>query len=101
MGDFQPYAWRRVSKFIIADLSGPSVPAELATILSQIKKPVLAFGKPYTLLADMTDYTSALRTINPDDTHLLPAVEAELPEMERLHYDRITLLAKRYSADGQ
>jgi uncharacterized protein YjbI with pentapeptide repeats len=89
-----------LSKFIIADLSGPSVPAELATLLSQIKKPVLAFGKPYALLSDMTDYTSALRTINPDDAHLLPALEAELPEMERLHNDRIASLAKRYSADG-
>ena len=90
-----------LSKFIIADLSGPSVPAELATILSQIKKPVLTFGKSYRLLADMMDYTSgALRTIKPDDAHLLPALEADLPEIERLHNDRIASLAKRYCADG-
>jgi Pentapeptide repeats (9 copies) len=39
-----------LSKFFVADLSGSSVPAELHSIFSQIKKPVLAFGNPYVLL---------------------------------------------------
>ena len=84
-----------LSKFVIVDLSGSSVPAELQAILIQIKKPVLAFGNPYALFPDLDDLTS-LRTIKGDDLSLLKEIEENLPEMEKLHAERVMKLAKRY-----
>jgi hypothetical protein len=49
-----------LSQFIIVDLSGGSVPAELQSILSQIKKPVLAFEAPYSMFQDLVDRTSVV-----------------------------------------
>jgi uncharacterized protein YjbI with pentapeptide repeats len=82
-------------KFIFADLSGASVPAELQAILSQVKKPLLAFGDPYTLFPDLADHTW-VRTIEGDDSSLVRGLESKLPEMEKLHAERITQLARRY-----
>src|SRR5262249_44463431 len=79
-----------LSKFIVADLSGRSVPAELQSILSQIKKPVLAIGSGYSLFPDLADQTKVVR-IESDD-----GLEDKLPEMERLHAERILTLARRY-----
>ena len=84
-----------LSKFVSVDLSGSSVPAELQAILIQIKKPVLAFGNPYALFPDLDDLTS-LRTIKGDDLSLLKEIEENLPEMEKLHAERVMKLAKRY-----
>jgi uncharacterized protein YjbI with pentapeptide repeats len=84
-----------LSKFVVVDLSGSSVPAELQAILSQIKKPVLAFGDPYALFQDLADQTS-LVTIEGDESKLLGGLEDNLPELERLHAERIIQLAKRY-----
>jgi hypothetical protein len=85
-----------LSKFVVVDLSGSSVPAELQAILSQIKKPVLAFGDPYALFQDLADQTS-LVTIEGDESKLLGGLEDNLPELERLHAERIIQLAKRYA----
>ena len=84
-----------LSKFIFVDLSGASVPAELQAILSQVKKPVLAFGDPYSLFPDLADQ-SWVRTIEGDDTNLLGGLEANLSSMEKLHAERIMQLARRY-----
>lgn len=85
-----------LAKFVVADLSGGSVPAELAAILSQIRKPVVVFGRPYALLPDLEDQSSLL-TIEGDDSTLLRDLESRLPEIERLHHARILRLATRYS----
>lgn len=84
-----------LSKFVIADLSGSSVPAELQSILSQIKKPVLAFGDPYALFPDLADQTSVV-SFECDESNLLQGLEDNLPEMERLHAERVVQLANRY-----
>lgn len=86
-----------LSKFIVVDLSGSSVPAELQAILSQIKKPVLAFGDPFALFPDLADQTSVV-IIECDESKILGGLEAKLSEMERLHGERIMQLAKRYSS---
>jgi hypothetical protein len=83
-----------LSKFVVVDLSGPSVPAELQAILSQIKKPILAFGQPYALFADLEDQARVLRV---DDANLLAALESNLPRLEKLHAVRVMELAKRYA----
>ncbi|HEX4228401.1 MAG TPA: pentapeptide repeat-containing protein [Bryobacteraceae bacterium] len=85
-----------LSKFIVVDLSGSSVPAELQSILSQIKKPVLAFGDRYALFPDLADQTSVV-TIESDKPNLLSGLEDKLSEVEKLHAERIMQLAKRYA----
>ena len=85
-----------LSKFVVVDLSGSSVPAELQAILSQSKKPVLAFGHPYALFPDLADQTSVV-TIEGDESKLLGSLEDKLSELERLHAERIMQLAKRYA----
>lgn len=82
-----------LSKFIVVDLSGPSVPAELQAILMQLKKPILAFGNPYSLFPDLADHTS-VRTI--ETTNLFQGLEEKLPEMEKLQIERIQQLAQRH-----
>src|SRR6266705_1143233 len=84
-----------LSKFVVVDLSGSSVPAELQSILSQIKKPILAFGDPYAMFPDVADQANVL-TIEDEDSKLLDGLEGKLPELERLHTERIVELARRY-----
>jgi hypothetical protein len=84
-----------LSKFVVVDLSGPSVPAELQAILSQIKKPVLALGGPYALFPDLADQTSVI-SIQVEDSKLLSGLQDNLSKLERLHSERIMQLAKRY-----
>lgn len=85
-----------LSKFVVVDLSGSSVPAELQAILSQIKKPILAFGDPYALFQDLADQTSVI-SMEADESKLLGGLEDNLPKLERLHAERIVQLAKRYA----
>jgi hypothetical protein len=85
-----------LSKFVVVDLSGSSVPAELQAILSQIKKPVLAFGDPYALFPDLADKTSVV-TIKGAESNLLSGLEDNLSQLESLHAERIMQLAKRYA----
>jgi hypothetical protein len=85
-----------LSKFIVVDLSGSSVPAELQAILSQIKKPILAFGDPYALFPDLDDQTSVV-IVKDDESNLLLGLEDKLSELERLHAKRLMQLATRYA----
>jgi len=85
-----------LSKFVVVDLSGSSVPAELQAILGQIKKPVLAFGDPFALFPDLEDQTSVV-TIEGPESDLLGGIEEKLSEIEGLHSERIMQLAKRYT----
>ncbi|WP_116367569.1 pentapeptide repeat-containing protein [Parahaliea mediterranea] len=87
-----------LSKFVVADLSGGSVPAELQSILGQIKKPLLAFGDPYALFPDLEDQTAVI-AVQTDDARLLAALADELPGLEQLHAERIAKLARRYLSD--
>jgi uncharacterized protein YjbI with pentapeptide repeats len=88
-----------LSKFIIVDLSGASVPAELQAVVSQVKKPVLVFGARYALFSDLADQTW-VRTIEGENTNLFAGLEANLSEMEKLHAERIMQLARRYEKAG-
>jgi hypothetical protein len=83
-----------MSKFLVADLSGSSVPAELQAILSHFKKPVIAFGDPNALFPDLADQTMVL-TIEGDDSNVLGSLEDNLSKIETLHADRIMQLARR------
>jgi uncharacterized protein YjbI with pentapeptide repeats len=85
-----------LSKFVVVDLSGSSVPAELQSILSQIKKPILAFGNAYPLFPDVDDKTDVLTIEGGDDSKLLNDLEERLPDLESLHVKRIVDLARRY-----
>jgi hypothetical protein len=85
-----------LSKFIIVDLLGTSVPAELQSILGQIKKPVLAFGAPCALFPDVADQTNVV-TLEGDESNLLDGLGNSLPQLERLHAERVMQLAKRYA----
>jgi hypothetical protein len=89
-----------LSKFVVADLSGSSVPAELQSIFTQIKKPVLAFGDPYALFPDLADQTRVI-TIEGDDSNLLAGLEKSVPEVEKLSAERLMQLAKRYAKDDR
>lgn len=83
-----------LSKFIVVDLSGPSVPAELDAILRAIERPVLAFGKPFALLPTLARKTKMLM-IEGDDSNLLDHLEDKLPEIERLHAVHLMELAQQ------
>src|SRR6516162_830081 len=88
-----------LSKFVVVDLSGPSVPAELQAILDQVKKPILAFGDAYALFPDLADRTNLI-TISGGGSNLLGSLEDNLSPLERLHAERILQLANRYSKRG-
>lgn len=84
-----------LSKFIVVDLSGASVPAELQAILTQVKKPVLAFGSFYALFPDLADQVRVI--VVEDGVDLATGLEARVPELERLHAERVVRLAERYA----
>lgn len=78
-----------LAKFVVADLSGPSVPAELAAIFASFKKPVLAIGNPFSLFLDLRDKTPVLAVGDVSE------IEGKLAQLEALHADRIVELANR------
>ena len=84
-----------LSKFIIADLSGPSVPDELEAILCKFKKPALAIGVPSALKRESLADNPHVITTKGDESNLLDALEKNLPKLLQLHYDRNVLLAER------
>jgi uncharacterized protein YjbI with pentapeptide repeats len=84
-----------LSKFVVADLSGSSVPAELQGIFSSIKGPLLTFGDPYPLFGDIEDLTRVI-AIKDTRADLLTTIEKNLSKLEELHTKRIVQLAKRY-----
>ncbi len=77
-----------LAKFIVADVSGPSVPQELKAILQKFKRPILAIGS-YALLYDLEDDAPLVTADNDDE------IEDKLPELERLHENRVAELAAR------
>ena len=79
-----------LSKFVVVDVTGPSIPHELQAIFGQLKKPMLAIGNPYAMFPDLADQT-ALVTIDSDDQ-----IDGKLDELERLHAQRTVALARRY-----
>jgi Pentapeptide repeats (8 copies) len=85
-----------LSKFVVVDLSGSSVPAELQSIVSQFKKPILAFGDAYSLFPDVANHTDVLTIEGGDDSKLLNDLEERLPDLESLHAKRIVDLARSY-----
>ena len=84
-----------LSKFIIADLSGSSVGHELASIVPQLKKPLIAFGNIYALVPDLDDHTGVITIKDTKDENLLKNLEKSLPEIEMLHETRIRKLIER------
>lgn len=85
-----------LSKFIVVDLTGPSVPAELQAILTQIKKPIVAYGDPYALFPDLADQTAVV--VVEEEADLFNSLGKTLPEIEALHAERMIALAQRYTA---
>ena len=81
-----------LSKFVVADLSGSRVPAELHSIFSQIKKPILAVAIPYALFPDLADQTSVI-AIKGKESNLLGALQDQLSALERLQAERLMQLA--------
>lgn len=84
-----------LAKFIVADLTGPSVPHELASVLAQIKKPVIAYGDPYAMFPDLADQTRLVAIDG--DTDPMVGLESALPEAEAFHAARMVELAARYT----
>jgi uncharacterized protein YjbI with pentapeptide repeats len=92
-------AMAALAKFLVAELSGPSVPAELADILNSFKKPVIAFGKDYSLFRDLADKigNERLITVRGDESDLFKALKKCLSKVEKLHAERIIELTRRYA----
>ncbi len=84
-----------LAKFIVADLSGPSVGQELTAILKAMRKPVFAFGPSHALLGDLED-SSGTAIVMGDEANPVKSLEESLPELEKLHAERIVQLARRY-----
>ena len=82
-----------LAKFIVADLSGPSVPLELQKIFDQFEKPVLAIGKGPAMLGKLHQLPFVIN-VQDRNADMQSAVEAYLPELERLHLDRMTKLVQ-------
>lgn len=87
-----------LSKFVVADLSGRSVPAELHTLFGKIHKPILALGDPYAMFPDLAD-SSRIVSIDSErvEMNLMRELEDSIPRLEALHAERIETLAKRYT----
>jgi uncharacterized protein YjbI with pentapeptide repeats len=85
-----------LAKFVIADLSGPSVGEELHAIFAEMKKPVFTFGGSNALSGDLADRTGA-PILRGDEANLVASLEANLPALEKLHAERVLRLAVRYN----
>lgn len=88
-----------LSKIIIADVSGGSVPQELHAILTNFQKPVIVFSKTgaYSMFKDLkrkNPYAFELQYIN--DADLLSKMEASLKEADKGHVQIIHNLAETY-----
>ncbi len=82
-----------LAKFIIADLSGPSVGQELKAILAELKKPVFTFGASNSLTGDLADTGAPI--LRGDESNLLGSLEESLSSLEKLHAERVLKLATR------
>jgi uncharacterized protein YjbI with pentapeptide repeats len=84
-----------LSRFVVADLSGPRVPGEVHAILAAVGKPVLAFGDPRALPPDVAGL--GVVVVDSGDATLLAGVERNLAELERRSAERIRELADRFA----
>jgi hypothetical protein len=85
-----------LSKFVIADLSGPRVPGEVRAILRARKLPVLAFGD-LDAIADLRNDTNVL-AIEGGEAALWESLDSGVNSLERLHLERVNSLAREYAA---
>lgn len=85
-----------LSKFVLADLSGSSVPQELHAILSAFEKPVIGFSErdPYALFWDLRGPVFLVKYTT--DADLLKGLAEKLAEAEQGHRQLILRLAQRY-----
>ena len=76
-----------LAKAVIADLRGPSVPHEIATICSSYSKPVAWYGNKYAMFDDVT---SGVGTIEVTGNHadVLAKIPLVLQQIERFHERR-------------
>ncbi|HMG15824.1 MAG TPA: pentapeptide repeat-containing protein [Saprospiraceae bacterium] len=88
-----------LSKFIIADLSGGSVPQELYAIATNFKKPIIAFskGKAYSLFQDIKRKNSNVLDFEiENDDELDEKLMSLIPEVEAKNRQIILELAEIY-----
>lgn len=86
-----------LSKFIVVDLSGPSVPWELGNAHSQLTKPVIAFGRPLAMGGDLAHEARHLIMIAADRPQWVPEVLAAVPKAEAMQAARVLELAGRHA----
>lgn len=89
-----------LSKLVVADLSGNSVPQELHAILSNFLKPIIVYHDeaPYSMLKDLKRKNKYFHDIGFDGTvpHLITQLPAALKKAESDFKDIIIDLAKEY-----
>ena len=94
-----------LSKFVIADLSGPSVPQELYATVPHFKTPFVPIiekgRKPYSMFADILEYPWVLQPIVEFES--LDALLVMLPEKviapaEKKHEGRRQLLKELFGS---
>jgi hypothetical protein len=59
-----------LAKFVVVDVAGPSVPHELQSIFTQLKKPMLAIGNPYAMFPDLADQAPIIMIKSDSDAGL-------------------------------
>jgi Pentapeptide repeats (8 copies) len=82
-----------LSKFVIADLSGPRVPGELTSIVQSFDIPILAIGEPAALPRDLGRSARVIE-LEASNTELLDRIDEKVPDLEALHRQRILELAR-------
>ena len=88
-----------LSKFIVADLSGGSLPQELYAIATNFKKPIIAFsyGDPYSMFKDIKRRNpNVLDFIVTKDEEVIGKLESLVPEAEAINKQMILELAETY-----
>ena len=88
-----------LSKFVIADLSGGSVPQEVYAIAKNFKKPMLAFsfGKAYSMFKDIKRENPNVISFEIDaQEELIGKIKEHIPQIEALNKKIIHELADDY-----
>jgi uncharacterized protein YjbI with pentapeptide repeats len=86
-----------LSKFIIADLSGASVPQELYAISITFKKPIIAYSTDggYSMFSDIKRRNPNVVHIQVGiDEELIDKIQAAIPDIERMHKTIISELTE-------
>ena len=92
-----------LSKFILADLTGGSVPQELHATMTNFRKPVIAYSQKgaYSMFRDLkrkNPYVFELEYI--DEQELLAKMENILKDAERSHVQIVQELAETYENES-